>query len=254
MKTFGAKKIILLGLIFIFFLSGCQNQTTENECFTSEQIEDILESSVFVNNPPLKNIAFDKYSADEFLFNNQCFSFYRDMDYYLLFSARYDFRDSIVNTYPPQAVRTIENNGQKSMYIVYETDDKTRVFVFFFESDGFQFTRGYPIVMKKSLEMSDFSTLENGDSMDDVEKIDPIAALYRKGYDTLSDELIHSLYVNGKETISSVHLLTDGIIRINYTRNSEGSYIIEQIIKSENFTIPVIGGRLCYLIYPEDYI
>ena len=57
--------------------------------------------------------------------------------------------------------------------------------------------------MKKSLEMSDFSTLENGDSMDDVKKIDPIAALYRKGYDTLSDELIHKARLrsqNGTES------------------------------------------------------
>ena len=56
-----------------------------------------------------------------------------------------------------------------SSYLSDYTEKPTaRVFVFFFESDGFQFTRGYPIVMKKSLEMSDFSTVENGDSMDDV--------------------------------------------------------------------------------------
>ena len=46
-----------------------------------------------------------------------------------------------------------------SSYLSDYTEKPTaRVFVFFFESDGFQFTRGYPIVMKKSLEMSDFST------------------------------------------------------------------------------------------------
>lgn len=115
------------------------------------------------------------------------------------YSVRYDYISSIISEYPPQVVRTIENNGQKSMYFIYETDDGTRVFVFFFESDNFQYTRGYPIVMKKSLSMDEFSTFNIGDSIDDVEAVDPIAALYRKGYDTLSDDLVYQLYVGGRE-------------------------------------------------------
>lgn len=253
MKVF-EKKLILLSLICVILLSGCQAPPPSGEYLTPESVEFLLNSSDFVNKPLLQDIVLDKYSEEIFLFNNKCFAFYRDMDYYLLFSARYDFRDSIINEYPPQAVRTIDNNGQKSMYIVYETDNNTRVFVFFFETDDFLFTRGYPIIMKKTLHLSDFSAIKEGDTIRDVENVDPTAALYKDGYDTISDELMQKLYVRGKETISSVHLLKDGIVRINYVRETNGDYIIEKIIRSDDFSIPVLGGRLCYLIYPEDYM
>lgn len=256
MRFFDTKKIqiILIGLACILCLNGCRLSTQVSDYYTIEDVETILNSDDLISKPLLKDIVLDKYPAEDFLFDNHCFSFYRDMDYFLFLSARYDFTSTIINEYPPQAVRTIENNGQKSMYIVYETDDETRVFVFFFESDDFQYTRGYPIIMKESLCLTAFSELHIGDSISDVEKIDPIAAQYRRGYDTLSDELIQQLYVDGREKISTVHLLTDGIVRINYNRNSSGEYIIEQIILADDYTIPVLGGKLCYLIYPEDYI
>lgn len=256
MQSLGAKgkQIILLGIAFVLLLTGCQKTPQIADYYTTEDIETVLSSDEFIAEPLLEEIELDKYPAEEFLFDNHCFSFYRDMDYFLFQSARFDFTSLIIDEYPPQVVRTIENNGQKSMYIVYETDDDTRVFVFFFESDDFQFTRGYPIIMKKSLGLEAFSKLSVGDNIADVEKVDPITSLYRKGYDTLSDEMVKQLYVNGREKISSVHLLTDGIVRINYTRNSDGEYIIDEIFSADDYTIPVLGGKLCYLIYPEDYI
>lgn len=256
MRYFDTRKIqiLLVELVCILCLSGCQSSPEINNYYTVEDVEIILNSDDLISTPLLKDIELDKYPAEDFLFNNHCFSFYRDMDYYLLFSARYDFISSIINEYPPQAVRTIENNGKKSMYIVYETDDETRVFVFFYETNNFRFTRGYPIIMRKSLDLESFSELSIGDSIANVEKIDPIAALYRKGYDTLSDELIQKLYVDGREKISTIHLLIDGIVRIDYNRVSKGKYFIDKIVSADDFIIPVLGGKLCYLIYPEDYI
>lgn len=166
----------------------------------------------------LEDIELDKYSAEDFLFDNHCFSFYRDMDYFLFQSVRFDFMSLIliIDEYPPQAVRTIENNGQKC----------------------------YPITMKKSLSLDSFSKLGIGDYMADVEKVDPITSLYRKGYDTLSDEMVKQLYVNGREKISSVHLLTDDIVRMNYDRNSDEEYIIEEIFSADDYTIPVLWGQI----------
>lgn len=108
--------------------------------------------------------------------------------------------------------------------------------------------------MKKTLELNDFSDLTIGDTLKEVEHIDPISSLYRKGYDTLSDELVTKLYVNGREEITTVHLLSDGIVKITYDRDVNGEYIINYIHKSNEFIIPVLGGKLCYLIYPGDYI
>lgn len=251
-----SKKITAFLLaILLIYCSGCRKNSLDIPSYYSENdIVDVINSAEMLSQPLLSEIQLDKFSAEEFLFDNHCFSFYRDMDYFLGYSVRYDYISSIISEYPPQIVRTIENNGQKSMYFIYETDDGTRVFVFFFESDNFQYTRGYPIVMKKSLSMDEFSTFNIGDSIDDVEAVDPIAALYRKGYDTLSDDLVYQLYVGGREKISTIHLLTDGIVRIDYSRNKDGIYVIEHISRADDYTISVLGGKLCYLIYPEDYL
>ena len=243
---------ILVSFLLIILSSGCQPHPQLADYYSLEDIEEILATDEFLSKPLIGDMVIKKYPAEAFLFENHCWSFYRDMDYFLMFSARYNFLDLIIGEYPPQVVRTIENTGQRSMYFVYETDDNTRLFIFFFETDNFLFTRGYPIIMKKTLELNDFTELNIGDTISDVEGIDPIASLFRKGYDTLSDEMIKKIYVDGHETISTIHLLKDGIVRINYIRH-RGDYIITHIYQSEDFKIPVLGGSLRYLIYPDDY-
>lgn len=244
----------LIGLILILCLAGCQESPLIDSHYDLEAIKTLLNSDEMISEPSLENIKLDKYPAEDFLYDNHCFSFYRDMDYFLSRAVRFDYTSLIIDEYPPQAIRIIGNNEQKSMYFVYETDDGTRVFVFFFEGDNFQYTRGFPIIMKKTLNLEAFSALAVGDSIDDVESIDPIASLYKKGYDTLSDEMIQQLYVEGPENISTIHLLSNGIVKINYIRTADGDYIISKINSSKDFTISVLGGKLCYLIYSSDYI
>ncbi len=114
--------------------------------------------------------------------------------------------------------------------------------------------------MKKTLTLADFDDLEVGDSLDDVEKIDPIASLYRKGFDSLSHEDIQLLYVGGHDKFATAHLLRDGTVKITYDRDENGKYTINEINRSDEFIIPVmtspipLGGEVCYSIYPDDYI
>lgn len=247
-------KSIVVILIIILSFSGCCNASSDTiKICDFEDIKNIILSEKFVSTPEISIDKMEKYAEKDFLFDNHCFSFYRDMDYFLEASARYDYIDTIIEEYPPQIVRTINNNGQKSMYFVYQTNENTRLFIFFFETDEFQFTRGFPIIMKKALTLNDFKDIKVGQPIDTVNKIDPIASLYKQGYDTLSYEQIQKIYVEGKEIISTVHLLEDGIIKISYERDINGEYIIKEIQKSDDFVITVLGGQMCYLIYPNDY-
>lgn len=247
-------KAIIVLLIILLCLNGCADlPSVQIKPYSFEEINNIISSEQFVSSPRISIDKMVKYSEKDFLFNNHCFSFYRDMDYFLGSSARYDYINTIIEEYPPQIVRTINNNGQKSMYFVYQTDKNTRLFIFFFENDEYQFTRGFPIIMKESLSLNDFINIEVGQTIDMVNKIDPIVSLYKQGYDTLSYEQIQKIYVEGTETISTVHLLKDGIINISYERDVDGEYIIQEIQKSDDFSINVIGGKMCYLIYPDDY-
>ncbi len=219
-----------------------------------DEITNAVGSTAFVKEPAFKAEYLHPQKEYDFLYNNSCFCFFRDMDYYLGRNVRYDYISWIVEKYPPQIIRTIENNNQKELYFIYETDNGTRVFLFFLESNGFEYSRGYPIIMQSCLSIDDFSTLKVGDNIDDVNKIDSIADLYKKGYDSVSDELAIQLYVNGRESISSIHLLRDGIIRIDYIRISMGNYKIKKIWVNKDFIIPTLGGTLCYKVYPNDCI
>lgn len=250
--------IAIAASLLVIVIAGCGSPSptpTGGKYYTKADITDIIEFPQYISQPAIPDDQIDKYPEEDFLFRNHCFAFYRDMDFYIRVPIlRYDGIGSVVSEYPPQIVKTIENNGQRSMYFVYETDKNTRVFVFFFESDNYRFTRGYPIIMKKALYMKDFSSLSIGDSMKCVEEIDPITPFYRQGYDNLSDDMVEKIYVKGIESISSVHLLKDGAIRIDYNRAPDGDYTISKIISSHDFTIPVLAGSLCYRIYDADYI
>ncbi len=275
--------VTLLLISAIFSVGGCKKAVYETERITSKKIgyvtpttfvtdslasrkyeldktdiglyiEKVIRSDDYVSTPDFSDIRFTEYPEEEFLFNNHCFVINRDMDYFLNTNMGGNKLNAYLRNYPPQAVRTIENNGQKSMYFVYETDGGTRVYVFFYESDNYYCSRGYPIMVKKSLSMSNFSNLIVKDTMKDVEEIDPITPLFRRCYDELNDEQIERVYKKGRERISTVHLLKDGIIRINYDRDSSGEYIINKIIRSDDFVIPGLYGSLCYLIYADDYI
>ncbi len=260
--------LLILFVLIAFMSCGCHSSSViEHESSNSgekarhyayEEIQAILNTSDYVSSPDISELNLDKYEHKEFIFDNHCFVITRDMDFNAMF-LRPNSLQNIVQEYPPQVVRTIENNGRKSLYFVYETDENTRLYIFFYDTDEYSASRGYPLVMKKSLEMKQFSVLKKGDSIDKVEQIDPIATLVREGLDLYSDEAIHNIYetkgMYGKyETMSSVHLCTDGIVKIDYKRASLGKYYITNIQRSSTFTIDVLGGRLCYKIYPEDYM
>lgn len=206
---------LLLALI-VNSLAGCQSTAPILEpgsYYTQEDVQKLLDYSGYVAQPSISEALLDKYPEADFLFKNECMSFYRDMDHFVGSNMQSPL-SSAVRNYPPQIVRTINSD---------------------------------------TLYMKDFSGLSVGDRMERVEEIDPITSLYKEGYDRITDETLEA-YLKGGEFISTVHLLKDGIIRIDYERVTCGEYYIKQIFESEDFIIPVLGGELCYRIYDEDYI
>ena len=121
-------KAIIVLLIILLCLNGCADlPSVQIKPYSFEEINNIISSEQFVSSPRISIDKMVKYSEKDFLFNNHCFSFYRDMDYFLGSSARYDYINTIIEEYPPQIVRTINNNGQKSMYFVYQTDKRSGI-------------------------------------------------------------------------------------------------------------------------------
>ena len=140
------------------------------------------------------------------------------------------------------------------LYLVYDTDNNTRLYLFFSKKKSLGvLTDGFPIIMKKKLAYKDFSSLQPGHNMRKVEEIDPVIPLYRRVFDEATD---HVLKLNKERGIylTSVHLLTDGILKIEYYRTDDREYIIRNIVYNEDFVLNGLDGQTCYRIHDEDYV
>lgn len=79
-----SKKITAFLLaILLIYCSGCRKNSLDIPSYYSENdIVDVINSAEMLSQPLLSEVQLDKFSAEEFLFDNHCFSFYRDMDYF----------------------------------------------------------------------------------------------------------------------------------------------------------------------------
>ena len=136
---------------------------------------------------------------------------------------RTNFMDSmsLLRDYPTEAVR-IRDDG--SIYFVYESESGKRVYIFLDESNEYAAPRGTAVVIgDELLSSSDFVDLKVGDTIKDVAEIDPLMELYRRkiigieGTDDRYSFIIFRNLFDQKRLFASIHYLTDGILKIEYT-------------------------------------
>lgn len=157
----------------------------------------------------------------------------------------------------PQFVKTKNNKG----YFAFKIEGGFRLFKFFYK-DSFgklQYT-GYPILVKKPLELMDFMNIKIGDTIDDVAAIDPVADIYKSIYDQYPDSSL--VLQKGEEAsyklrVFSCHLCRDCAIEFVYTRDADGQYKIIDIWKDGNYRLYIgnVGASWSFeaQIFPEDY-
>ena len=107
--------------------------------------------------------------------------------------------------------------------------------------------------MQKQLDYKDFIDIKVGDKASLVESIDPIISQYVRFFDTSSDEFLKGYTIRGAGP-TSIHLLTDGILKIEYERISLGDYKITNIEYKEDFILSGFYGDTCYKIAECDYV
>lgn len=54
--------------------------------------------------------------------------------------------------------------------------------------------------------------------------------------------------------LTSVHVLTDGILKIEYDRTDDMEYVIKNIVHNEDFILDGLDGQPCYRIHEIDYV
>lgn len=176
-----------------------------------------------------------------------CFSLGLDADYDYTHSVQWDFMGRVVKMYPDPLVRETDDN----YYLVYQTDQDTRLFLFY-SKESLMFLTGYPIIMKETLSYKDFSGINIGDSIIKVSSIDSIMPLYYEHFE-LRQEANYEYRKNQGIYFTSMHLLSDGILRIDYDR-VDGDYVIIDITYNKDFVLEGVYRESCYKIYEMDYL
>lgn len=174
------------------------------------------------------------YDEEEIIYNGEGYVLGQDCDMFMVYSSYVCVHtlSKLVEAYPDPILRDC---GNGYLYAMYHTDNDNRLYVFIEKEsnlNGYMGTVGFPVLMTERLSYSDFSNIKIGSSIDDVEKVDSVVKLYKN--------------IEEGKNKTTVHLLTDGMLQINYVI-VDGEYrIYEKKFDKEFFDI--------YRIYEQDYI
>ena len=251
--------VVLIGVVAVAYAGGLftkkpiYNEETEQYELIEDYLEYIQSREIPFDEGILDNIPV--YDNSDLLHNTEDCGFYLGRDaglYSLTPNTRKDYAKTIFTAFPTDAIR--EMSDKSGVYAVYDTDIGARLYLFFSkEKNNYMTLDGFPVIMQKKLEYKNFTDIQLGDSIKVVKSIDPIITQYIEFFDTGSDAALKGYNDIGADP-TSVHLLTDGILKIEYKRTEDDDYVITNIIYSEDFVLEGLDGRTCYKIHENDYV
>lgn len=149
----------------------------------------------------------------------------------------------ILRIRPTEAVRYVdgtEDSSYPSYYLMYQSDTGARLYLFLKMNGQQSVTSGFPIWMRETLSYADFKDVKKGMNVKDVAKIDSAMNDYLEQFSSLSFEEYELRYKAGMPFIS-MHLLTDGILKIVYDVTAD-DIVVKNIIYSQDFTMGGLEG------------
>ena len=156
----------------------------------------------------------------------------------------------IIRRLPTDAIRSME--GGKYIYIMYDTDQGQRAYLFFNyneNSEQYMPMAGVPVLMAKKLSYDDYAGVEKGMDVKELADIDPVMAIYSDYFENVFWNRPVESWAKPVETVS---ILSDGALRITYKR-VDGNYFVDTIEFSEDFTFEGYYETICYRIAEVDY-
>ena len=190
--------------------------------------------------------------ADILRDNDVVFFLGRDSGFYRSMSVRFDVFDRIEALFPSTAIRKASDGDH--IYVMYDTEKGERLFLFFSQNkNDYRTVDGFPILMVKRLSHDDFAAVKVGDSIDSVGAVDPVIAEYRALFDSGNDTAVEN-YAKLGAPPTSVHLLTDGVLKIEYARKPGVGYVITKMVFSADFVLEGLDGKTSYRIAEVDYV
>ena len=201
---------------------------------------------------PFDNVPI--YDHNEILHDTHDLDYFLGRDSGLLanFSSSANYAKFIFTAFPTDAIR--ENSEGGNIYALYDTENGIRLYMFYSkEKNNYRTLDGFPVIMQKKLEYNDFEDIEIGNRASLVEETDSVMIEYIRFFDIMSDETLNGFTKVGAGA-TSIHLLTDGILKIEYKRIALGDYEITSIEYNEDFVLSGLNGDTCYKIAECDYV
>lgn len=180
------------------------------------------------NETPWQELLTESYDINDMI--EQLF-----LEPYLRFTTESITISELHARFPIQCVR---ENEDGFVYFVYQIEQGGLLYVFLapdWEGDPPTTLRNW-FYVDKNRSYADFSSIEEGDTIEDVKKIDPTVQIYENIMEADREWVISSL------GSGSYHYLTDGILLIGYLYE-DGAYQIHGIRYWDDYKMETLEAR-----------
>ncbi len=167
--------------------------------------------------------------------------------------GRGDYARDVLKKLPTEAMR--EGEDQSYVYTMYDTEVGVRLYLFFSkEKHNYKYVDGFPVNMSSKLSYQDYKHLKSGDFLEYVLVLEPaIEPIFSRSWKLYLDFEVEKMIKKGQGP-TSIHILTDGVLKIEYNRNADGKYVITNITYAEDYVLDGLDGKTCYRIHPNDFV
>ncbi len=189
-------------------------------------------------------------AGDEILFNLDAGAdSKKSVDLYSRFGRAF----IVLKSLPTTAIG--EGKDKSYVYLMYDTEMGIRLFLFYSkEKHNYQVMDGFAVKMSTKRSYADYRHLRPGDLYEEVVKLEPaVSPQFEDMWNRFADSDIKHQISNG-DGPTTIHILTDGVLKIDYKRNADNKYEITNLIYAEDYVLDGLDGKTCYQIHPDDFV
>lgn len=185
---------------------------------------------------PLENIPI--YFEDDLVSNDFLYMFGLGLDSgKVLNNTMFNSGELCLSYFREAAFRKLKDGR---LFMIFDLDSGNRVFI---QLGRYNWVKGHALIVSFVNEYSSFSSLKPGASIDKVIEIDRNAIVYKHIADSYAPGRLED-FKNNEEVFTSLHYLSDGILKIEYAVNEDNELVVSSIEYSKNYQLPDCNGEM----------
>ena len=193
------------------------------------------------------------YREDDLIFSKRSMIFMpRDGSVYNKLSSCPNSTLGILLSFPTEAIRKRDDG---SIYLIYDLDSGYRLCLILLSDIEYMAYSGFPVLIGEMKSYNDYSSIKAGSTIEELAMVDSAAEFYRRYLIDFWKVDPVSVKNSAKSNFpcTSVHYLSDGLLKIEYEMPEEGKLVISKIDFSLEYTFKDISGTdINYKILDRD--